>query len=90
MWAVSRALRYPLDKKLKNTNYLPYTISYCIRKRMQIDSFNELPKEKRPPERIIWDGSGKDIDEWFDKVFNDNKKHPAMDDGIIIDLDEVE
>lgn len=27
----------------------PYTISYIMRKRMQIDSFEELPKDKRPP-----------------------------------------
>ena len=29
---------------------------------MQIDSFMELPKEKRPPDDIIWYGSQEDID----------------------------
>lgn len=36
-----------------------------------IDSFNELPKDKRPP-RSIWDKpSG--ISEWFDRVYDDKQ-----------------
>jgi hypothetical protein len=42
---------------------------------MQIDSFSELPKEKRPPDNIIWYGTQRDIDEWFDKVL-DRKREP--------------
>jgi len=92
MWAVSKALRYPLDVKLKDMNYMPYTISYVLRKRMQVDSYNELPKEKRPPEKLIWDGTSKEIDEWFDTVFENTKKkaNKSINDGIVIDLDLVE
>ena len=36
---------------------------------MQIDSLMELPKDKRPPEDIIWDGTSKDIDIWIDRVY---------------------
>jgi DUF438 domain-containing protein len=48
---------------------LPYTITYLIRKRMQIDSWMELPKDKRPPQSI-WDKPD-ELEEWFDRVLGD-------------------
>lgn len=39
----------------------------------QIDNLNELPKEKRPPDYIIWDGTSEDMSEWLDKVLGDRK-----------------
>jgi len=36
----------------------------------QIDNLNELPKEKRPPEDIIWDGTSEEMDEWLNKVLS--------------------
>jgi hypothetical protein len=48
-----------------------------MRKRMQIDNFNELPKEKRPPDDMIWNGTAEDIDDWIDKVFYDKKPDEA-------------
>jgi len=88
IWNVSKALQIPLDKKLTRLNEVPYTISYVIRKRQQIDSFNELPKEKRPPESIVWDGTSDDLDDWFNKVFN--RKNNQDDRDIIFDAEEVE
>lgn len=85
IWTVSKALTAPLDLSIKKLNQIPYTISFVIRKRQQIDGFNELPKEKRPPEKMAWDGSQDDLDEWFDKVF-DTKE----DNGIIISESEIE
>jgi len=38
---------------------------------MQIDSFMELPKEKRPP-KDMWD-QPEELDDWFDRVFSRNK-----------------
>lgn len=69
---------------------LPYTISYVIRKREQIDSFRELPKEKRPTEKMIWEGTSEEIEEWLDKVFDrkNRKKNKSYHDGIIMDIDE--
>jgi hypothetical protein len=58
-----------------------------IRKRLQIDSLNELPKEKRPPNNIIWDGTSRDLENWLDTVFN-NKKPPQT--NIFINEDEIE
>jgi hypothetical protein len=50
----------------------PHTISYVIRRRMQIDSYFELPEEKRPP-RDIWDKPS-ELEEWFDRAFSEGKK----------------
>lgn len=73
MWSVSKALGIPLDPKVKTLPQLPYTISYVIRKLQQIDNLNELPKDKRPPDDIIWDGTSEDMAEWLDKVLGDRK-----------------
>ena len=55
---------------------MPYTISFLIRKRQQVDNLNELGKDKRPPESIIWDGTPEEMEEWLDNVFasHDKKK----------------
>ena len=56
-----------------------------IRKRQQLDSLNELPKEKRPPDSIIWDGSPEDLDEWISRVLDTKHKDTAD-----INLSDVE
>ena len=89
IWSVSKALRIPLDKKLTRLHEVPYTISFVIRKRQQIDSFNEFPKEKRPPDDLVWEGTAEEIDEWFDKVL-DRKNRGKADTQIQISLHEVE
>ena len=77
----------PLDPNIKTLPDIPHTISYVIRKRQLIDSFRELPREKRPPDDIIWDGTSEDLDEWFDKVFKRNEREE--DNTIIItDIEE--
>jgi hypothetical protein len=79
MWSIAKELKFFLDPTIKSPIDIPYTISYCIRKRQQIDNFRELPKEKRPPSKIIWSGTSDDIDEWFDKVFDRDKKKSKND-----------
>jgi len=54
----------------RDMDTLPYTFSYLIRKRIQIDGWMELPKDKRPPESI-WDDN-EALEEWFDRVFGTN------------------
>jgi hypothetical protein len=88
IWSMSKALQIPLDKKLTLLSEVPSTISFVIRKRQQLDSFSELPDEKKPPESIIWEGTSEDIEDWFDRVFERNNK--KQDTDIIIDLDEVD
>jgi hypothetical protein len=88
IWSMSKALQVPIDKRLTVLHTIPHTISFVIRKRQQIDSFSELPEEKRPPEDMIWDGTKEDLDEWFDRVFD--RKNKGYEENIIIDLDDVE
>lgn len=76
-----------MHENLPSADELPWTISYVIRKRAQIDSFNELPKEKRPPEPMIWYGDATEIDKWFDKVFKSSGKNP---DEIILNISDEE
>jgi hypothetical protein len=59
-------LGQPLDTRLMGINDYPYTISYVIRKALQIESFNELPKKKRPPENI-WD-NGAELELWIENL----------------------
>ena len=62
-------MQEPLDNSIKHLTEIPHTISFVIRKRIQVDNFNELPQDKRPPEMMIWDGTSKDLDKWLDKVY---------------------
>lgn len=48
---------------------MPWTISFIVRKRQQIDNLAEVPKEKRPPELMLWWGKPEDIENWFDRVY---------------------
>lgn len=78
----------PLLKEFKDVISLPHTISYVIRKSAQIASFNELPKDKRPPE-YTWDNP-EALEEWFDKVMEyrkDKDKSPDKLDIIIQDFE---
>lgn len=70
---MSKALHIPLDRNIENLPDVPYTISFVIRKRQQLDNLNELPKEKQPPEDMIWEGTSEEIEDWINKVFDHNK-----------------
>jgi hypothetical protein len=76
-----------LHESLPPADELPWTISFVIRKRAQLDSFNELPKEKRPPDDMIWYGDSGEIDKWFDKVFKTKDKNPNE---IMLDISDEE
>jgi hypothetical protein len=75
-----------LHKKLPPIDELPWTISYVLRKRAQVESFKELPKDKRPPDDYIWYLPPEKLDEWFDRVlYKDSPK-----DEVIFEIDESE
>jgi hypothetical protein len=63
---------------VKELSQIPYTISFVIRKMQQIDNLNELPKEKRPPEDIIWEGTSEELDEWLEKVLGNKDKDSTI------------
>ena len=67
-------MHVPLDLSLQDIEDIPYTISYVIRKRLQVDSLNELPKEKRPPDFVLWSSNPEDLDDWMENVVYDYKK----------------
>lgn len=76
-----------MHRDLPPTDELPWTINYVIKKRAQLDSFNELPQEKRPPDNILWYGTPEELDHWFDKVL-DRKELPGQE--VILDIREDE
>lgn len=78
MWTIARTLQIPLDSKIKNIEDIPYTISYVIRKHIQIDNLSELPKEKRPPDKILWDRGAYELEKWLDEVVS-NKVQPVVE-----------
>jgi len=40
---------------------------------MQVDSINEVPEEKRPPELMIWDGTVEEINKWLKEAISGKK-----------------
>lgn len=88
MWEVTKALQIPLDPTVEDIRDLPYTISFVVRKRLQIDNFNELSKEKRPTEKIIWEGTSEDLEEWIDTVVRNQGKKTNM--NVMISESEIE
>lgn len=56
---MAEGLEYAVD--------MPHTISYAITYRNRINSFNELPEDKRPP-RDLWDKPYK-LKDFLDEVF---------------------
>jgi hypothetical protein len=62
----------------------PHTVAAVMRMRENIDSFFELPKDKRPPEDYWFDSE--ELESWFDKVF---KREPTEFEFTISE-DEVE
>jgi hypothetical protein len=63
-------LHIPLDAKVNVLSDIPYTISFVIRKRMQLDNLNELGKDKRPDDFLIFDGTSEELEKWLDRVLS--------------------
>lgn len=87
MWAIGKGLQIALDNKIKEIKDLPYTLSYVIRKRMQIDNLSELGSEKKPPEEMIWEGTPEEIEDWLDRVIKGTGKKELE---FIINEEEVD
>lgn len=82
-WRIAKENGIPLNSGLEDLQDFPHTLVYVIMKRMQIDSFAELPKKDRPPERI-WDDA-EALEDWFDRI-----RSPDKDTGITIDVKDIE
>jgi hypothetical protein len=74
LWRIVKDTQQPIHDSLVNrsVDYYPYTINYVIKRRDQIDSYYDLPEEKRPP-RSIWDRPY-EVKDWFERVFDKKKQ----------------
>lgn len=79
-----------MHKTLPTADEMPWTIAFVLRKRAQIDSLAELPKEKRPPDKILWYGTPEEMDDWFDKVFGKKKNKNLDEFELFIDDNDIE
>jgi len=88
VWRIVKELNYPLHESLRGLSVFeyPHTFSYVIKRRMQLDSYLELPEEKRPP-RSIWDKPS-ELDEWFNRIFSDGEKQTEF--SLPVNEDEIE
>jgi hypothetical protein len=70
---------------LSEINDLPYTISFVIRKLIQVDNLNELSKSKRPDDTLIWDSPTEDLEIWLDEIFSDK-----IQKDVVFEIKDVE
>ncbi len=70
-------MKVPLVTQIQQIEDFPYTVSYVVRKRQQVDNINELPEEKRPPELMIWDGTVDELNDWIDNTLSGKQKSTA-------------
>jgi len=81
-------MRLPLAEGLGTSEDLPHTISEAILYRLRVDSFNELPKDKRPP-RDLWTKPHK-LEEFLDTVFDIKGSAQKRNSYVDLDLEDVE
>ena len=70
-------MKVPLVTQIQQLEDFPYTVSYVVRKRQQVDNINELPEEKRPPELMVWDGNVDDLNDWIDNALSGKQSTTA-------------
>ena len=78
-------MRIPLVTCLEELYDIPHTISFVIRKKIQVDNFNELPKEKRPTVKMMWESSPEEIDRFLERVYGKNED--TTTDVLITDIE---
>lgn len=67
---------------------LPHTITSAIAYRAQMESIQEIPKDKRPP-RGIWEKQFK-LDEFIDKMYGSGNNSNKGTTSVTINPEEVE
>lgn len=45
---------------------------------MQIDNLNELTKDKRPTDEMIFEGSNEELDRWLDRVLSGKEEQKEV------------
>lgn len=83
-----KVIGVPLAEDIETATDLPHTLSYAILYRERIDSFNELPKDKRPP-RNLWDKPFA-LNDYFDNLWGDKDGKDKGQNFYDIDEEDVE
>ena len=84
--SLHKAIGVPLAEDIETATDLPHTLAYAIMYRERIDSFNELPKDKRPP-RNLWDKPYA-LSDYFDDLWGDKEGKPKDTSQQYYDIDE--
>ena len=84
---VQKETGIPFSEELTSVVDLPHTLTYGIAYRARLNSFSELPKEKRPP-RDLWDKPYK-LSEYLDTVW-DKKEDQKGKNYFEVNPEEVE
>ena len=79
-----------MDETIRDISDIPHTLSYVIRKRQQIDNLSELPRDKRPPDWIMWHNNPDKLTEWLDDVIHKKDKVSEKGSTISIPISEIE
>lgn len=78
----------PIAQDIKGVADLPHTLVTALQYRARINSFNELPEDKRPS-RNLWDKPFR-LKEFFDEVFDTKKTTSKPKTYLEFDLEDVE
>jgi hypothetical protein len=50
----------------------------------------EVPKEKRPPDHMIWWGTSEEMEDWLDRMYDHSKNQPVEEFSFVIPEDNIE
>ena len=78
----------PLAEGLDTVEDLPHTVMMAVLYNRTIESFNELPKEKRPP-RYMWDRPH-ELAEYLEHVWDKDFESKRKDNSFKIEFEDVE
>lgn len=83
---IAKETGIPFAEGVNSVIDLPHTISYAINYRAQLNSLNELPKDKRPP-RDLWNKPVA-LSEYLEHVWEMDT--PKGQDYLEYDLEDIE
>lgn len=57
-----------------------------------MSNLHEMPKDKRPPDLMIWDGTADELEDWIERVYNLGSKNsrPDVVEFFISDKEKIE
>lgn len=83
-----KSLGIPLAEGLETTLDLPHTISFAVKYREQIESYYNLPKDKRPP-RNLWDKPHL-LEQYMNDIFKTDGKDSTSTQFYDVDDEELD